>query len=160
MIPLAYGIGAALTALVGMRVGAGDWAGARITAWRGGALAGAIAGLIGLGVMLAPWPLARAFAAQREVQEAIRLYLVVVGPSFAALGLGMALYFASQGAGRMRVPFLASLARIAVAVMGGTWAGNRFGLVGLFAAVAAALASYGLIVASSVRPGVWSARRV
>jgi putative MATE family efflux protein len=158
MIPLAYGIGAALTALVGMRVGAGDWAGARITAWRGAALAGAISGLIGAMVTLAPGPFARAFAEDEAVRAAIRLYLVIVGPAFAALGVGMALYFASQGAGRMRVPFLASLARITVAVAGGAWAGDRFGLAGLFVAVAAALATYGVIVASSVRPGVWSAK--
>ncbi|WP_291298316.1 MATE family efflux transporter [Elioraea sp.] len=160
MIPLAYGIGAALTALVGMRVGAGDWAGARTTAWRGAVLAGAISGMIGAAVTFAPGPFANAFATDADVQAAIRLYLVVVGPSFAALGVGMALYFASQGAGRMRIPFIASLARISVAVLGGMWAGDRFGLGGLFAAVSAGLASYGLIVASSVRPGVWSARRV
>jgi putative MATE family efflux protein len=158
MIPLAYGIGAALTALVGMRVGAGDWAGARITAWRGGALAGAIAGMIGAGVALAPHPFARAFATDPAVREAITLYLVVVGPAFPALGLGMALYFASQGAGRMRIPFLASLARISLAVAGGAWAGERFGLAGLFGAVSAALAGYGAIVALSVRPRIWSAR--
>ena len=158
MIPLAYGIGAALTALVGMRVGAGDWAGARITAWRGGALAGAIAGVIGAGVALAPHPFARAFATDPAVRRAITLYLVVVGPAFPALGLGMALYFASQGAGRMRIPFLASLARISIAVAGGAWAGDRFGLAGLFGAVSAALAGYGAIVALSVRPRIWSAR--
>lgn len=158
MIPLAYGIGAALTALVGMRVGAGDWAGARITAWRGAALAGVISGMIGAMVTAFPTPFARAFAADPAVQEAIRLYLVIVGPAFAALGVGMALYFASQGAGRMRLPFVASLARITVAVAGGSWAGDRYGLPGLFAAVAAALASYGLIVAASVRPRIWSGR--
>ncbi len=159
MIPLAYGIGAALTALVGLRVGAGDWAGARITAWRGGALAAAIAGMIGASVALAPEPFARAFAADPAVREAIVLYLVVIGPAFPALGLGMALYFAAQGAGRMRLPFLASLARIGLAVGGGAWAGERFGLAGLFVALSAALVGYGAIVALSVRPRLWSAGR-
>jgi hypothetical protein len=82
MIPLAYGIGAALTALVGLRVGAGDWAGARITAWRGAAMAGAIAGAVGAAVALAHTPLARAFATDPEVRAAIGLYLVLVGPAF------------------------------------------------------------------------------
>ena len=35
VIPLAWGVGSALTALVGRQVGAGDWASARRTAWRG-----------------------------------------------------------------------------------------------------------------------------
>ena len=158
MIPLAYGRGAALTALVGLRVGAGDWAGARITASRGAAMAGAIAGAVGAAVALAPHPLARAFATDPEVRAAIGLYLVRVGPAFPGLGIGMALYFAAQGAGRMRLPFLASLVRIALAAGGGAWAGDRFGLSGLFAAVAAALVGYGAIVAASVRPSIWSAR--
>jgi len=158
MIPLAYGRGAALTALVGLRVGAGDWAGARITASRGAAMAGAIAGAVGAAVALAPHPLARAFATDPEVRAAIGLYLVRVGPAFPGLGIGMALYFAAQGAGRMRIPFLASLVRIALAAGGGAWAGDRFGLSGLFAAVAAALVGYGAIVAASVRPSIWSAR--
>jgi putative MATE family efflux protein len=159
MIPLAYGIGAALTALVGMRVGAGDWEGARITAWRGGLMAGAIAGAVGLMVALFPGAFASLFATDAAVREAIALYLLVVGPSFAALGLGMALYFASQGAGRMRVPFIAALLRIGVAAGGGALIGARHGLPGLFACVSLGLAGYGLVVASSVRPGVWSGRR-
>ncbi|WP_439578069.1 MATE family efflux transporter [Elioraea sp.] len=158
MIPLAYGIGAALTALVGMRVGAGDWEGARVTAWRGGLMAGAIAGAIGLTVAVFPGVFAGLFATEPAVREAIRLYLVIVGPSFAALGLGMALYFASQGAGRMRVPFVAALVRIGVAAGGGALGGDRFGLPGLFACVALGLSGYGAIVASSVRPGVWRVR--
>lgn len=159
MIPLAYGIGAALTALVGMRVGAGDWAGARITAWRGGLAAGAISGAVGAAVALFPAVFARAFATEPAVREAIRLYLAIVGPSFGALGLGMALYFASQGAGRMRVPFLAALLRIGVAAGGGALAGERFGMAGVFACVALGLAGYGVVVSSSVRPRVWSGSR-
>jgi putative MATE family efflux protein len=157
MIPLAYGIGAALTALVGLRVGAGDWPGARLTAWRGGLLSAAISGAVGFTVALFPSDLAGLFATEPAVREAIRLYLLLVGPSFAALGLGMTLYFASQGAGRMRIPFLAALLRIALAAGGGALAGGRFGLAGLFASVSLALAGYGLVVASSVRPGIWSA---
>ena len=121
-------------------------------------MAGAIAGAVGAAVALAPHPLARAFATDPEVRAAIGLYLVLVGPAFPGLGIGMALYFAAQGAGRMRIPFLASLVRIALAAGGGAWAGDRFGLSGLFAAVAAALVGYGAIVAASVRPSIWSAR--
>ena len=48
MIPLAFGIGSALTALVGQAVGAGDWATARRTAWTGGLFALGLAGCVGL----------------------------------------------------------------------------------------------------------------
>lgn len=157
IIPLGFGVGVALTSLVGRRVGAGDWASARATAWRGGLCAGGVAGVIGLGAAIFPHPLARIFASDPAVQDAIVLYLRWVGPSFGPFGLGMALYFAAQGAGRMRGPFAASVARLAVAV-GGGWLLAAFagaGLPGAFAAVAGGLLAYGLLMAASVRPGVW-----
>lgn len=157
IIPLGFGIGVALTSLVGRRVGAGDWASARATAWRGAAIAGGLAGGIGVLAAVFPHPLARVFAADPAVQEAIVVYLRWVGPSFGPFGLGMALYFACQGAGRMRGPFAASVARLVVAVGGGwalaAWTGA--GLAGAFAAIGLGLAAYGVLVAVSVRPGVW-----
>ncbi|HWT09754.1 MAG TPA: MATE family efflux transporter [Roseomonas sp.] len=157
IIPLGFGVGVALTSLVGRRVGAGDWAGARATAWRGGLIAGGAAGVIGLAAAIFPHPLARLFASDPAVQDAIVLYLRWVCPSFGPFGLGMALYFAAQGAGRMRGPFAASVSRLGFAV-GGGWLLAAFtttGLAGAFAAVAMGLVAYGLLVAASVRPGVW-----
>jgi putative MATE family efflux protein len=157
IIPLGFGIGVALTSLVGRRVGAGDWASARATAWRGAAIAGGLAGGIGVLAAVFPHPLARLFATDPAVQEAIVVYLRWVGPSFGPFGLGMALYFACQGAGRMRGPFAASVSRLVVAV-GGGWALAEFtdaGLAGAFAAIGLGLAGYGVLVAVSVRAGVW-----
>lgn len=157
MIPLGFGIGVALTSLVGRRVGAGDWAGARATAWRGGLLSAGLCGAIGILAAVFPWPLARLFAADPAVQEALVVFLRWVGPSFGPFGLGMALYFACQGAGRMRWPFAASVARLAFAV-GGGWLLAGFtgaGLAGAFAAIAAGLVAYGVLVALSVRPAIW-----
>ncbi len=54
MVPLAFGVGSALTALVGRAVGAGDWATARRIAWVGGAAATAVAASIGLATGLFP----------------------------------------------------------------------------------------------------------
>lgn len=157
MVPLAFGIGATMTAMVGRRVGAGAWHAARATAWRGGFLAGGIALVIGLGAALFHAPLAGAFATNDTVRDAIGLYLILVGPAFGILGLGMALYFAAQGAGRMRGPFLASVSRIVVSVGGGVLFGEvlGFGLSGVFASVAAGFLAYGALMAISVRAGVW-----
>lgn len=157
MIPLGFGIGVALTSLVGRRVGAGDWAGARATAWRGGLLSAGLCGVIGIAAAVFPHPLAWLFAADPEVQAALVVFLRWVGPSFGPFGLGMALYFACQGAGRMRWPFAGSVARLGFAV-GGGWLLATFtgaGLAGAFAAIAAGLAAYGALIAASVRPGVW-----
>jgi hypothetical protein len=68
----------------------------------------------------------------------------------------MALYFASQGAGRLLWPFLANMARLVIAAGGGwlalRWTGE---LTDVFFALAAALAAFGLINAVAVASGVW-----
>uniref|UniRef100_UPI0030B9E11D MATE family efflux transporter n=1 Tax=Neoroseomonas alkaliterrae TaxID=1452450 RepID=UPI0030B9E11D len=120
-------------------------------------LSAGLCGAIGIAAAALPWPLARLFAADPAVQEALVVFLRWVGPSFGPFGLGMALYFACQGAGRMRWPFAASLARLGFAV-GGGWLLAAFtgaGLAGAFAAIAAGLAAYGVLVAVSVRPAIW-----
>ncbi len=155
MIPLAFGIGSALTALVGRAVGAGDWAEARRIAWTGAALAFALAGGCGLAVTLAPLSFAGAFTADAEVAAIAARALGIIGPAYGAFGLGMAMYFASQGAGRMRGPLVAALARLGIAVGGGAALMGPVGIEGQFLAVALGIAAYGVVTAASVRPSVW-----
>ncbi len=75
----------------------------------------------------------------------------------------MALYFASQGAGRLLWPFLANLTRLVVAGLGGwiVFRGFDGGLTGLFAMLAAALVLFGTINATALALGSWqgAARR-
>ena len=157
MIPLVFGLGSALTALVGRAVGARDWRTARRTAWTGGLLAMVLAGAAGLFVALAPNLVARAFTADISVVAVAERGLTIVGPAFGGFGLGMALYFASLGAGRVRWLMAAGVARIVLAV-GVGWllafpAG--LGMDGFFFAVALGITAYGALIASAVRPGVW-----
>ena len=83
-------------------------------------------------------------------------YLHAVGPLYGLFGLGMALYFASQGAGRLLWPLLANLMRLAIAAGGGwlalRWSGD---LSHVFLALGAALAAFGLINAAAVAGGAW-----
>ncbi len=156
MIPLAFGIGAALTTLVGRQAGAGNWREARHVAWIGAAVAGGFAAAMGLIFAIMPDAIAGLFVSDTEVAAIAARQLRIVGPAFGGLGLGMALYFASQGAGRMRWPFVAAVSRITLAVGGGALLGESIGLDGVFIGIALGLAAYGLVVAQSVRPGVWS----
>jgi Na+-driven multidrug efflux pump len=155
MIPLAFGIGSALTALVGRAVGAGDWAEARRLAWTGGALAFVIAGSCGMAVTLFPHAFARAFTDDAAVVAIAADALRLIGPAYGAFGLGMAMYFACQGAGRMGWPVAGAVARFAIAVLGGALLTAPFGIEGQFVAVALGITAYGLFTAASVRPGVW-----
>lgn len=159
MVPLAFGVGSALTALVGRAVGAGDWGTARRTAWAGGLLALGVTAGVGIFVSIFPRATAAFFASDPAVAAIAAQAIAVIGPAMPGFGVGMALYFASMGAGRMRWPAAAATARITIAV-GGGWLlseGLGWGLQGQFLAVALGISAYGLITAASVRPGIWSA---
>ncbi|MFH5923942.1 MATE family efflux transporter [Roseomonas xinghualingensis] len=158
MIPIAFGVGSALTALVGRTVGAGDWDHARRIAWTGGFMALAITSIIGLAVALAPQSFASFFTTDPAVVAIAAQALSWTGLAFGGFGLGMALYFASQGAGRMGWPMAAGVARIAVAVGGGWLLSDvaGLGLDGQFIAVALGITAYGAFTAAGVRPAVWS----
>ena len=83
-------------------------------------------------------------------------YLRVVGPFYGFFGLGMALYFASQGAGALKWPLVANVLRVAIAVGGGwlmlRWTGN---LHLVFLALGVALATFGTVIAAAVAGGAW-----
>jgi Na+-driven multidrug efflux pump len=161
MIPLAFGVGSALTALVGRAVGAGDWAEARRIAWTGAALAGGVTAAVAVPVALFPAATAAAFTNDPEVRVIATQALSIIAWAMPGFGIGMALYFAAMGAGRMRWPVAAGLARIGLAVGGGWLLGDAlgFGLNGQFVAVAAGITAYGALCAAAVRPGVWPGAR-
>jgi hypothetical protein len=71
-------------------------------------------------------------------------------------GLGMGLYFASQGAGRLLWPLIANCARLVIAAAGG-WLALYLGggMSGVFLALAVALVAFGTINAAAVGSGVW-----
>jgi Na+-driven multidrug efflux pump len=87
-------------------------------------------------------------------------YLRVVGPTYGFFGLGLSLYFASQGAGRLAWPLLGGLFRMVIAVGGGWLVLTITGsLTWAFSALALALVVYGLTVGSAIAFGVWFRRR-
>lgn len=159
MIPLIFGIGAAMTAMVGANIGAGKRERALRVAWTGSFAAAAIVGVIGAAAALAPDLWLRIFLEASEVGalEAGRGYFRTVGPAYAFFAVGLALYFASQGAGRMVWPTVGGVARMAVAFGGAMWLGEGlgWGLPGVFLAIAVGMVVYGAVIAASVRATGW-----
>lgn len=162
-IPLVFGIGAALVAMVGTNFGAGQVERAHRVAWIGASLAGAMT--LAMGGAAAIWPLGWAglFSTDPAVLGAATGYLRWVGPTYLFLGLGLALYFSSQGVGRMLWPVSAGVLRFVVAALGGWllvhWLG--MGLNGIYAMLALAMGVFGVLIAAAVRAGIWrDARRV
>jgi Na+-driven multidrug efflux pump len=87
-------------------------------------------------------------------------YLRSVGPAYGFFGLGLSLYFASQGAGRLFWPLLAGLVRMLIAVGGGWLVLRMTGSLGwMFAALSLALVVYGTTLAAAVASGAWFRRQ-
>lgn len=160
MIPLAFGVGSALTALVGRAVGQGVWETARRTAWVGGLMAFGVCSAVGITVAMHPLAFATLFSSDAEVAAVAARALTFIGPAFGGFGLGMAMYFAAMGAGRMGYPIAAGLSRLGIAVGGGWLLSDvlGFGMDGQFLAVALGVTAYGVLTALAVRPTVWGAR--
>ena len=121
LIPIAFSVGVACVPMVGTAIGAGDIARARRIAWTAGGLAASALGLLGLVVVIAPGLWVDLFTSSAPVRAAAYSYLTIAGFSYGFFGLGLCLYFASQGAGRVGGAIAAQALRLAVVVLGG-WA--------------------------------------
>jgi len=155
-IPLVFGMGSALVAMVGTNVGAGQRVRAERVAWMGAGLAAAVTGAIGLAAALAPGAWMGLFTDEAAVAAAGATYLTIVGPTYACFGAGLALYFASQGAGRLFWPVVASVSRAVLAPLGG-WIALALGggLSALCLVMAGSLVVFGATNAVAVKAGTW-----
>jgi putative MATE family efflux protein len=158
LIPISFGIGAALTTLVGTNIGARQYRRAQRLAWAGALMAGAIAASIGIVVAIWPDLWLGLFVSDARVLASGRHYLSIVGPVYGLFGLAMALYFASQGTGEMVWPVAANVARIAIAVGGSLLALDQFGwgVSGLYASVATGIVAFSLLLAFSTTRRAWT----
>jgi Na+-driven multidrug efflux pump len=156
LIPLIFGLGAPIVALVGTNIGAGRQDRALRIAFTGGAIAFAMTETIGLAAAVWPEAWLALFSTEPGMIETGSAYLRAVGPAYGFFGLGLSLYFASQGAGRLFWPLACGTLRVAIAIGGGwlalQWTGS---LYWLFAALASGLVVYGLSLAWAIRAGVW-----
>jgi Na+-driven multidrug efflux pump len=157
LVPIAFGFGTALTTLVATNMDAGNVARAHRAAWLGSGIVGAITGAIGLTAALAPALWMNLFTQDVAVRAFGASYLQIVGAFYGLYGFGLALFFASQGAGRMLWPLVGSVARLAIVALGGwlclqVW---QTPASGFFVVVAVSLAVYGLTIAAAIQLGSW-----
>lgn len=156
LIPIAFGIGVAAVPMVGMAIGAGQVARARRVAWTGGVASALILAVLGLVVAVAPDLWAGVFTDDPRVLTYARQYLRWAGPAFAFFGMGLTLYFASQGSGKVLGPVLASTLRLILVAGIGLWLASRGAQPWMyFALVALAMVTYGLSTAAAIRLTSW-----
>jgi len=145
--------------MVGTNIGAGQRQRAMHITFIGGVVAFVMAEAVGVAASI--WPMAwlRLFDSDPHMLATGAEYLRVVGPTYGFFGLGLCLYFASQGAGRLLWPLLSGLLRMVLAVGGGWIALSLTGsLAWVFAALSVALVFYGTTLSAAIASGVWFRR--
>ena len=157
LVPIAFGFGTALTAMVATNMGAGQPQRALRAAWAGAAVVFVITGAIGLAAAVAPAVWMNLFTTDAAVREVGSLYLNIVGGFYGLFGFGLALFFASQGAGRMAWPLGASMTRMAMVGVGGWVCVSllQAPAQAFFTVVAISFAAYALTLAAAIRLGGW-----
>jgi len=159
-IPILFALGSAALTMVGVNIGAGQIRRAERIAWVAAFFAAAVTELLGLAVTIFPHAWLTLFSADPQVLAAGSIYFRTVAPFYGISGLGMLLYFAGQGAGRVMWPVLGGTVRLFIAAVIG-WivvAGLGGGLRELFIAVAAGSLASGAIVAGALWLRGWGPR--
>lgn len=152
LVPLAFGFGTAIVSMVGTNWGAKQFDRARRIAWTGGTTVAVACGSIGMFFALFPQAWMGLFSEEQEIIRAGSSYLGIVGPIYALYGLGMGLYFAAQGLGRVLPAVAANGARLAISACGGLAAVFWLdaGPAGFFTAIAAGFLVYGCLTAGAL----------
>ncbi|PLP97422.1 hypothetical protein CYJ10_26625 [Cupriavidus pauculus] len=145
-----------MVALVGANIGAGQIDRARRIALSGGFIAFSLAELVGLAAALWPTAWLGLFGADEQLLEAGVAYLHMVGPFYGFFALGFSLYFASQGAGRLKWPLVAGALRLSLfAGVGGLALPLGATLQQYFAFGGLAMLVYGSFILWAVARGDW-----
>jgi Na+-driven multidrug efflux pump len=156
-VPIVFAIAQALVVMVGTNIGAGQAARAKRIAWTGMGASMLVCLAIGWTVAIYPALWVHIFSDDPAVIEIGSLYMRIVAPLYPLFGGGLALYFASQGAGQMLMPLLANTARLLLVVAGGALVMYLDGpLWTLFAVVALGLTLYGGLTSYVVYKARWS----
>ncbi len=156
LIPVAFSVGVACLPMVGTAIGAGNIARARAVAWTAGGLSAAALAVIGLIFGLFPSLWVDLFANDPAVAAATTDYLRIAVVGYPFFGLGLCLYFAAQGAGKVGGPILAQSLRLAIIVAGGlTLAAIDAPIEGFFTLSAAAMTAMGIATAVAIKTARW-----
>lgn len=146
IVPLLFGLGSGVVTLVGVATGAGDMQRSFRVAWIASAIA--FVATEGLGLILAVLPMSWVglFSNDPSVIASGSAYLHTVAPFYGFFGVGLMLYFASQGRSDMLWPFIGGGLRFVGTVGGALWLARRGAeLQWIFAAVAVGYVIFGIV---------------
>ncbi len=157
LVPITFSFGVACLPMVGMALGAKLVTRAKQVAWTGAVMSAALVGSIGWVVMVWPGLWANLFSSDPLVLASASQYFLTVGPCYGFFALGLCLYFASQGAGKLGGPILAGTFRLVLVASGGVWLSHHNGTADqMFMVIAAGMVSYGVLTALTVWRTNWA----
>lgn len=157
LVPIVFAIGVASVPMVGTAIGAKQSTRARAVAWTAGLVAAGGLGIIGIAVAFVPTIWSRLYSNDAQVLLSAATYFAYAGPAYAFYGLGLALYFASQGSGQILGAVLAQSLRLGVIACGASWlSGTDAPPSALFALIAGGMVAYGVASAIALQRARWN----
>ena len=157
LIPIIFGVGGALIAIVGANVGANKLKRAVQITWKGTAFSVLIVGVTGLFFSLYPELWSNFFTHNPQAIDAAEVYLTVVAPFYAFFALGLGLYFVCQAFNTLFWPVVGTFLRLFfVVILTSIFLYNNLASPHLlFITMSSGLIIYGLFISLSLHYGPW-----
>jgi putative MATE family efflux protein len=152
---VSVGAGAAVAAIVGQSLGAGNVDRARRAGWGAVRLVSVLGAVMALITLLIPEQLAGIFSTDQAVVREAAHYLRIAAFSQLFLGAEVVLESAMGGAGWTLPPMLGSTVITALRIPIGAWAAMHFGTTGLWWTLALTAAGRGVLMALLWASGRW-----
>ena len=155
MVPVIFGIGASMIAIVGAYVGAGQRQRAISIAWRGIAINVSLIGSLGMLLAFFPASWCALVGSDPAVIASCSQSLRIVAPTYAFFAIGLSCYLASQALNTLHFPVLGALLRLLVVATGLYWVTSATAIDTALYLVAGAAIVYGIVVGLGLRLGPW-----
>jgi len=160
MVPIIFGIGSSLIAIVGAYVGAGQREKAISIAWRGVLINAGLVGCLGLLLALFPGTWCGLVGSDAVVIEHCSESLRILAPTYLFFALGLGCYFGSQGLNTLKFPVIGAMLRLFVVATGLFWVSSATQVKPVLYLVAVAVIVYGVFVTVALKLGPWGKRTV
>ena len=157
LIPIIFGIGGALIAIVGANVGANKFQRAIQMTWKGTSFSVVIVGVIGLFFSIYPELWSGLFTSDLQTKVTAKAYLNLVAPFYAFFALGLGLYFVCQAFNTLFWPVVGTFLRLFYVVILTLilFYNNLASPYLLFFTMSSSLIIYGLFISLSLHFGPW-----
>ena len=157
LIPIIFGIGGALIAIVGANVGANKFQRAIQMTWKGTSFSVVIVGVIGLFFSIYPELWSGLFTSDLQTKVTAKAYLNLVAPFYAFFALGLGLYFVCQAFNTLFWPVIGTFLRLFYVVILTLifFYNNLASPYLLFFTMSSGLIIYGLFIGLSLHFGPW-----